>query len=62
MSTRNSFARVASVSGSALDYTSNVFVQESNIVADYLDTMAQKGAIVDIHDILLKFTLDSFGE
>ncbi|KAI8346292.1 cytochrome P450 [Mortierella sp. GBAus27b] len=44
------------------DYTSNVFVQESNKVADYLDTMAQKGAAVDIHDILLKFTLDSFGE
>ncbi|KAF9180890.1 hypothetical protein BGZ51_009641 [Haplosporangium sp. Z 767] len=44
------------------DYTSNVFVQESKIVADYLDTIAEKGTTVDIHDILLKFTLDSFGE
>ncbi|KAF8939038.1 cytochrome P450 [Dissophora ornata] len=44
------------------DYTSNVFVQESNIVADYLDTIAEKGTVADIHDILLKFTLDSFGE
>ncbi|KAF9116297.1 hypothetical protein BGX27_003605 [Mortierella sp. AM989] len=44
------------------DYTSNVFVRESNIVAAYLDTIAEKGTTVDIHDILLKFTLDSFGE
>ncbi|KAI1314681.1 hypothetical protein EDD11_001893, partial [Mortierella claussenii] len=44
------------------DYTSNVFVQESTIVANYLDTIAEKGTTVDIHEILLKFTLDSFGE
>ncbi|KAG0365159.1 cytochrome P450 [Gamsiella multidivaricata] len=44
------------------DYTSNVFVQESNIVANYLDTIAEKGTTVDIQDILLKFTLDSFGQ
>ncbi|KAF9963339.1 hypothetical protein BGZ65_004207 [Modicella reniformis] len=44
------------------DYTSNVFVQETNNVTDYLDAMSQKDAVVDIHDILLKFTLDSFGE
>ncbi|KAG0321315.1 hypothetical protein BGZ99_003964 [Dissophora globulifera] len=44
------------------DYTSNVFVRESDIVAAYLDTVAQKGTVVDIHEIFLKFTLDSFGE
>ncbi|KAF9940313.1 hypothetical protein BGZ75_000952 [Mortierella antarctica] len=44
------------------DYTSNVFVQESKVVSDYFDTVADKGVAVDIHDIFLKFTLDSFGE
>ncbi|KAG0216091.1 hypothetical protein BGX28_005986 [Mortierella sp. GBA30] len=44
------------------DYTSNVFVQESKVVSNYFDTVADKGVVVDIHDILLKFTLDSFGE
>ncbi|KAF9365875.1 hypothetical protein BGX34_007824 [Mortierella sp. NVP85] len=44
------------------DYTNNVFVQESNVVVNYMDTIAERGAVVDIHDILLKFTLDSFGE
>jgi hypothetical protein len=37
-------------------------VQESNAVVNYMDTIAERGAVVDIHDILLKFTLDSFGE
>ncbi|KAF9172093.1 hypothetical protein BGX21_005455 [Mortierella sp. AD011] len=44
------------------DYTSNVFVKESNIVAAYLDTVAEKGTAIDIHDLMLKFTLDGFGE
>ncbi|KAF9965337.1 hypothetical protein BGZ70_005027 [Mortierella alpina] len=44
------------------DYTSNVFVQESKVVSDYFDTVADKGVAVDVHDIFLKFTLDSFGE
>ncbi|KAF9436991.1 hypothetical protein BGZ76_002346 [Entomortierella beljakovae] len=44
------------------DYTNNVFVQESNTVARYLDTIAKSGSTVDIQDIFLKFTLDSFGE
>ncbi|KAF8986427.1 hypothetical protein BGZ46_003534 [Entomortierella lignicola] len=44
------------------DYTSNVFVRESNIVSNYFDTIAKKGTTVDIYDIMLKFTLDSFGE
>ncbi|KAF9360881.1 serine/threonine protein kinase, CMGC, dual-specificity [Mortierella sp. AD094] len=44
------------------DYTGNVFVKESNVVAAHLDTITEKGTTVDIHDLLLKFTLDSFGE
>ncbi|GJJ79247.1 hypothetical protein EMPS_11607 [Entomortierella parvispora] len=44
------------------DYTSNVFVQESKIVANYLGQVAEKGTTIDIQDIFLKFTLDSFGE
>ncbi|KAF9913788.1 hypothetical protein BX616_009568 [Lobosporangium transversale] len=36
--------------------------RESHIVANYLDTIARKGTVVDIHELLLKFTLDSFGE
>ncbi|CAO3574463.1 unnamed protein product [Mortierella alpina] len=45
-----------------VNYTSNVFVQESKVVSDYFDTVADKGVAIDIHDIFLKFTLDSFGE
>ncbi|KAF9429582.1 Protein kinase alk2 [Podila epigama] len=44
------------------DYTERVFVQESNVVCGYFDKMANTGAAVDVHDIFLKFTLDSFGE
>lgn len=44
------------------DYTERVFVQESQVVCNYFDKMADTGAIVDVHDIFLKFTLDSFGE
>ncbi|KAG0278084.1 hypothetical protein BGZ95_004750 [Linnemannia exigua] len=44
------------------DYTSNVFVRESQIVSDYFDTIAERGTTVDVHDILLRFTLDGFGE
>ncbi|KAG0020225.1 hypothetical protein BGZ82_011649 [Podila clonocystis] len=44
------------------DYTERVFVQESEVVCSYFDKMADTGAIVDVHDIFLKFTLDSFGE
>ncbi|KAF9167127.1 hypothetical protein DFQ26_005739 [Actinomortierella ambigua] len=44
------------------DYTNNVFVHESEIVCAYFDKMAEQGTVVDVHDIFLKFTLDSFGE
>ncbi|KAF9586111.1 hypothetical protein BGW38_009562 [Lunasporangiospora selenospora] len=44
------------------DYTSNVFVHESQRVSDYFDRAVEQGSVVDIHDIFLKFTLDSFGE
>ncbi|KAG0338708.1 hypothetical protein BG000_003520 [Podila horticola] len=44
------------------DYTERVFVQESEVVCNYFDKMADTGAVVDVHDIFLKFTLDSFGE
>lgn len=45
-----------------IDYTSNVFVKESQIVSDYFDTIAERGTTVDVHDVLLRFTLDGFGE
>ncbi|KAG0244348.1 hypothetical protein BGW41_008112 [Actinomortierella wolfii] len=44
------------------DYTNNVFVRESEIVCAYFDKIAEQGTVVDVHDIFLKFTLDSFGE
>ncbi|KAF9580032.1 hypothetical protein BGW38_003479 [Lunasporangiospora selenospora] len=44
------------------NYTSTVFVQEANIASDYLGRMADEGKVVDLQDIFLKFTLDSFGE
>ncbi|KAF9092869.1 Protein kinase alk2 [Mortierella sp. AD031] len=44
------------------NYTSTVFVKESNIVTDYLGTMADEGKVVDIHNLFYLYTLDSFGE
>ncbi|KAF9921507.1 hypothetical protein FBU30_008446 [Linnemannia zychae] len=44
------------------DYTSNVFVHETQIVSDYFDTVVERGTAVDVHSVLLKFTLDGFGE
>ncbi|KAF9132537.1 Protein kinase alk2 [Mortierella sp. 14UC] len=44
------------------NYTSNVFVQESHIVADYLGMIAEEERTVDIHKLFYLYTLDSFGE
>ncbi|KAF9092867.1 hypothetical protein BGX23_003847 [Mortierella sp. AD031] len=43
-------------------YTSDVFVKEANVMADYLGAMADEGKTVDIHKLLYLYTLDSFGE
>ncbi|KAF9343628.1 Protein kinase alk2 [Mortierella sp. AD094] len=43
------------------EYTSDVFVIEGQRVVDYLTKAADEGTIVDLHELLLKFTLDSFG-
>ncbi|KAF9147225.1 Protein kinase alk2 [Linnemannia schmuckeri] len=43
-------------------YTSEVFVKESYIVADYLGMIAEEERIVDIHKLFYLYTLDSFGE
>ncbi|KAG0218383.1 hypothetical protein BGX33_007525 [Mortierella sp. NVP41] len=44
------------------NYTSDVFVKEANVMADYLGAMADEGKTVDIHKLLYLYTLDSFGE
>ncbi|KAG0299881.1 Protein kinase alk2, partial [Dissophora globulifera] len=43
------------------EYTSDVFVIEGQRVVDYLTKAADEGIVVDLHELLLKFTLDSFG-
>ncbi|KAF9547205.1 Protein kinase alk2 [Mortierella hygrophila] len=43
-------------------YTSEVFVKESYIVADYLGMIAEEERTVDIHKLFYLYTLDSFGE
>ncbi|KAG0305764.1 Protein kinase alk2 [Linnemannia gamsii] len=43
-------------------YTSEVFVKESHIVADYLGMIAEEERTVDIHKLFYLYTLDSFGE
>ncbi|KAF9092808.1 hypothetical protein BGX27_001724, partial [Mortierella sp. AM989] len=43
------------------EYTSDVFVIEGQRVVDYLTKAADEGTIVDLHELFLKFTLDSFG-
>ncbi|KAF9206027.1 hypothetical protein BGZ49_003135 [Haplosporangium sp. Z 27] len=43
------------------EYTSDVFVIEGQRVVDYLLKAADEGTIVDLHELFLKFTLDSFG-
>ncbi|KAF9109132.1 hypothetical protein BGX27_007956 [Mortierella sp. AM989] len=44
------------------NYTSSVFVKESNMVVDYLGKAADEGREIDIHKLFYLFTLDSFGE
>jgi hypothetical protein len=43
-------------------YTSDVFVQQSYIVADYLGMIAEEERTVDLHKLFYLYTLDSFGE
>jgi hypothetical protein len=43
------------------EYTSDVFVIEGQRVVDYLTKAADEGTIVDLHELFLKYTLDSFG-
>ncbi|KAF9385396.1 hypothetical protein BGX21_001073 [Mortierella sp. AD011] len=43
------------------EYTSDVFVIEGQRVVDFLTKAADEGTIVDLHDLFLRFTLDSFG-
>ncbi|KAI7819906.1 cytochrome P450 [Gamsiella multidivaricata] len=43
------------------EYTSDVFVIEGQRVVDYLTKAADEGTVVDLHELFLKFTLDSFG-
>ncbi|KAF9431942.1 hypothetical protein BGZ76_011497, partial [Entomortierella beljakovae] len=43
------------------EYTSETFVVEGRRVVEHLTRAADEGTIVDLHDIFLKFTLDSFG-
>ena len=43
------------------EYTSDVFVLEGQKVIDYLGNAADQGEVVDLHELLHKMTLDSFG-
>lgn len=43
------------------EYTSDVFVLEGQKVADHLGKAADEGFEVDLHELFLKMTLDSFG-
>ncbi|KAF9907268.1 Protein kinase alk2 [Linnemannia zychae] len=44
------------------NYTSDVFVQESYAVADFLGMIAEEERTVDIHKLFYLYTLDSFGQ
>ncbi|KAF9404523.1 hypothetical protein BGZ94_004115, partial [Podila epigama] len=43
------------------EYVSDVFVTEGQKVAEYLGKCADDGTVVDFHQLMLNFTLDSFG-
>ncbi|KAG0028007.1 hypothetical protein BGZ82_008649 [Podila clonocystis] len=43
------------------EYVSEVFVNEGHKVIEYLGKAADQGTIVDFHQLMLHFTLDSFG-
>ncbi|KAG0090073.1 Protein kinase alk2 [Podila epicladia] len=43
------------------EYVSDVFVIEGKKVIDYLGKAADQGTVVDFHQLMLHFTLDSFG-
>ncbi|KAF8981544.1 hypothetical protein BGZ46_002624 [Entomortierella lignicola] len=43
------------------DFTSNAFVSEARKVIDYLGKAADEGTVVDMQNLLLNFTLDTFG-
>ncbi|KAF9389620.1 hypothetical protein CPB97_011030 [Podila verticillata] len=43
------------------EYVSEVFVNEGHKVIEYLGKAADQGTIVDFHQLMLQFTLDSFG-
>jgi len=49
------------VVGRQTEYTSDVFVLEGQKVCDYLGKAADQKLVVDLHELLLKMTLDSFG-
>ncbi|KAF9436992.1 hypothetical protein BGZ76_002347 [Entomortierella beljakovae] len=44
------------------DYTGTTFVNEAHVLTGYLEKMADKGQVVDIHALFYHYTLDSFGE
>ncbi|KAF9998579.1 hypothetical protein BGZ65_005928, partial [Modicella reniformis] len=43
-------------------YTSDVFCQEGQMMIDYIDKVADTGKVVDLQQLFLCYTLDSFGE
>jgi hypothetical protein len=43
------------------EYSSEMFSKESQKVVDYLDKAATSGAVVDFHELMHAFALDSFG-
>ncbi|KAF9324610.1 Protein kinase alk2, partial [Podila minutissima] len=43
------------------EYTSDVFVIEGKKVIDYLGKAADEGIVVDFQELMLNYTLDSFG-
>ncbi|KAF9900604.1 hypothetical protein BX616_002551, partial [Lobosporangium transversale] len=43
------------------EYTTDVFVVESKKVLEHLGRAADQGKIIDFHDLMNRFTLDSFG-
>jgi hypothetical protein len=43
------------------EYTSDVFVIEAQKVLEYLGKAADAGTEIDFHQLMLHFTLDSFG-
>lgn len=43
------------------DHFTNVFVEEINYMSNHIwDQAADEGAVIDFHDVMFKFTLDSF--